>query len=114
MLKTTDSLSGGRRHITRAARAIAAALRTREQRFRARHLDEARCRTAAAGCAGVGLQSSLKHRELDHTVFDLATRESGTSDPLELGTMLVKIAEGLVLRPKCRLESAHLANRTDR
>src|SRR5579862_4655753 len=61
------------------------------------------------------IASGLKHRELNHTVvFDLATREPGASGPLELGTMLVKIAESLILRPKRRLEPTHLPNRADR
>ena len=46
-------------------------------------------------------------------VVDLATRESGASDTLERGPMLVEIAEGLVLRPKRRLEATHLPNCAD-
>jgi hypothetical protein len=59
-------------------------------------------------------QSSLKHRELDHPILDLAPREAGASDSFKLGTMFVKIAEGLALCPKRRLETAHLPNRADR
>lgn len=56
----------------------------------------------------------LKHRELDHAVFDLAPRESRTRHLLELGTTFVEIAEGLILRPKRRLETAYLPNRANR
>jgi hypothetical protein len=59
-------------------------------------------------------QSALKHRELDHTIFNLATRESGASDTLERVPMFVEIAEGLILCSKRRLETAHLSNRADR
>jgi hypothetical protein len=60
------------------------------------------------------IASRLKHRELNHTVFDLATREPLTSGPLELATMPMKKAESLILRPKRRLEPTHLPNRADR
>lgn len=56
----------------------------------------------------------LKHREFDHAVFDLAPRESLTRHLLELGTTFMEIAEGLILRPKRRLETAHLPNRANR
>lgn len=113
MLKTALSRSDGSKHITHAAAAMPRRSQNSRMAIHARLLNEARCRTAAAGCDVVRLQSDLKHRDLDHTVFDIATRESGTSDPLELGTISVKIAEGLILPPK-RLEAAHLPNRTDR
>jgi hypothetical protein len=96
MLKTTDPRSDNSKHITRATRAIPRRSQNSRMTSQARHLNEARCRTVAASCAVFRSHSGLKHRELDHTVFDLATRESGTSDPLELGTMSVKIAEGLI------------------
>jgi hypothetical protein len=47
---------------------------------------------------------------MDRAVFDLATCEAGTSEMLERGPMFVEIAEGLVLRPKRRLETANLPN----
>jgi hypothetical protein len=47
---------------------------------------------------------------MDYAVFDLATREADTSEMLERGPMFVEIAEGLVLRPKRRLETANLPN----
>jgi hypothetical protein len=55
-------------------------------------------------------QLCLEHREMDHPVFDLATREVGASGTLEHRPMFVEIAEGLVPRPKRRLETANLAN----
>jgi hypothetical protein len=54
--------------------------------------------------------SGLKHRELNHTAVNLATRKSGASDTLELCSMLLEIAERLALRPECRLKTAHLPN----
>jgi hypothetical protein len=59
-------------------------------------------------------QLGLKHREMNHAVFDLATREASASDTLELGPVFMEIAEGLVLRPKRRLEMANLPNRANR
>jgi hypothetical protein len=58
--------------------------------------------------------SALKHRELNHTIFNLATCESRARDTLECVPMFVEIAEGLILCSKRRLETAHLPNRTDR
>jgi len=52
-------------------------------------------------------QLGLKHREMDHAVFDLATCEAGASEMLERSPMFVEIAEGLVLRLKRRLETAN-------
>ena len=59
-------------------------------------------------------QSALKYRELNHTVFNLATCEPRARDPLDRVSMLVEIAEGLILGSKRRLETAHLLNRADR
>jgi hypothetical protein len=58
--------------------------------------------------------SALKHRELNHTVFDLAKSQSLASDTLERVSMLVEIAERLSLCSKGRLETTHLPNRADR
>ena len=52
-------------------------------------------------------QLGLKHREMDHAVFVLATCEAGASEMLERSPMFVEIAEGLVLRLKRRLETAN-------
>jgi hypothetical protein len=57
---------------------------------------------------------ALKHREVNHTIFNLATRESRASDALERVPMFVEIAEGLILCSKRRLQTAHLPNRADR
>jgi hypothetical protein len=59
-------------------------------------------------------QSALKHREFDHAIFDLASRESRASNSLERVSMFAEIAEGLILCPKRRLETAQLPNRADR
>ena len=59
-------------------------------------------------------QSALKHREVNHAIFNLATREPRTSNALECVPMFVKIAESLILSSKRRLETAHLPNRADR
>ena len=56
----------------------------------------------------------MEHRELDDPIFDLAQRESATSDSLELGTMFVEIAEGLMPCPEPGLETAYLPNRAYR
>src|SRR6185312_4786051 len=58
--------------------------------------------------------SSLKHRELNHAVFYLATCQSLASDALERVPMLMEIAERLSLCSKRRLETTHLSNRADR
>jgi hypothetical protein len=55
-------------------------------------------------------QLGLKHLEMNNAIFDVATCEAGASDTLELCPMFVEIAEGLVLRPKRRLETANLPN----
>ena len=75
-------------------------------------MNDARCFThAAASRENARSQSaSLKHREMDHAVFDLATCEAGASEMLERSPMFVEIAEGLVLRLKSRLEAANLPN----
>jgi hypothetical protein len=57
---------------------------------------------------------ALKHRELNHTIINLAKCESFASDTLERVPVLVEVAEGLILCLKRRLETAHLPNRTDR
>lgn len=59
-------------------------------------------------------QSALKHRELDHAIFNFAACQSRTSDSLERVPMLVEIAEGLILCSKRRLEAAHLPNSAER
>ena len=55
-----------------------------------------------------------KHRELNHTIFNLATCVFCASDMLERIPMLVEIAEGLSLCSKRRLETAHLPDCADR
>jgi hypothetical protein len=47
---------------------------------------------------------------VNYTVIDLAEREPGPSDALKLRPMFVKITEGLILRLKRRLKTAHLPN----
>jgi hypothetical protein len=59
-------------------------------------------------------QSALKHRELNHAIFNLATCKSRASDTFKRVPMFVEIAEGLILCSKRRLETAHLPNRADR
>jgi hypothetical protein len=59
-------------------------------------------------------QSALKHCQLDHAIFNFATCEPRASDTLKRVPMFVEVAEGLVLRSKRRLETAHLPNRADR
>jgi hypothetical protein len=56
-------------------------------------------------------QSALKHRELNHTILNLAMCESRASGTLERVPMFVEIAQGLILGSKRRLEMAHLPNR---
>jgi hypothetical protein len=51
---------------------------------------------------------------VNHTFFNFATCESRASYTLERVPMFVKIAEGLILCSKRRLETAHLPNRADR
>src|SRR6185437_7251767 len=51
---------------------------------------------------------------MNHTILNLATRESCASHAFERISMFLEIAEGLMLRLKCRLETAHLANCADR
>ena len=98
----------------RAARAIARLLPEFSNDCSGRRLgmNDARCFThAAASRENARSQSaSLKHREMDHAVFDLAACEAGASDTLEFGPVFMEIAEGLVLRPKRRLETANLPN----
>jgi hypothetical protein len=47
---------------------------------------------------------------MHYPVFGLAKHEAGASDALELGSMFMKIAEGLVLCLKCRHETTGLPN----
>jgi hypothetical protein len=57
---------------------------------------------------------ALKHRQLDHAVFNFAAFESRARDTLKCVPMFVEIAEGLILCSECRLETAHLPNCADR
>jgi hypothetical protein len=59
-------------------------------------------------------RNRLKHRKLNHAIFDVATCKTGARDPLELGTTFVEIAERLILCAKPRLGTARLPNRADR
>ena len=72
-------------------------------------MNDARCLTRQAEPRERTIaKSALKHRELNHAIFNLAMLEFPASDTLERGTMFVEIVKGLVLRPKRRLELAHL------
>ena len=59
-------------------------------------------------------KSALKHRELNYAIFNLAMLEFHASDTFERGPMFVEIVDGFVLRPKRRLELAHLPSCANR
>ena len=59
-------------------------------------------------------KSALKHRKLNHVILNLAMLEFHASDTFERGTMFVEIVDGFVLRPKRRLELAHLPSCANR
>jgi hypothetical protein len=59
-------------------------------------------------------QSTLKHRELNHAVINLAACKHLARDTLECVSIFVEIAEGLIPRSKRRLKTASLPNRADR
>lgn len=54
----------------------------------------------------------LKHREVNDAIINLSTRKPGPGDTLKLRSMLMKIAERLVLRLERCLKSARLSNGT--
>ena len=58
-----------------------------------------------------GSPFDLKHREVNHAVVELATRESGASD---ICLIPVEIAKRLVLRLERCLKTAYLPNRAYR
>jgi hypothetical protein len=75
-----------------------------------------RCKISyrSSRAAKLTIAIGLKHRELNHAIFNFALRESRASDTLERVPMFVEIAEGLTLCSKRRLETAHLPNRANR